>query len=229
MHVRGSEDDAERDAKPPVAAAPSQSRRAKSGSSRRKPVAPSEPEEEEADAAVASSAASVPAPTAAHSQTHKKKSRAAPVGEPQARVVLENITWVECHACHKWRKVPGHINADDFPEVWTCGLNYWAPLFSSCSARQEEEEKAPAQLSEPVPLVRCASGLSSGAKRGRSQGNEAPVSATKKVTQWVQCERKSCSKWRKVPTHIDMSTFSDNWYCEHNFWDLEKNKCSVQE
>ena len=26
---------------------------------------------------------------------------------------------------------------------------------------------------------------------------------TKKITHWVQCERKNCGKWRKVPNHIN--------------------------
>ena len=31
---------------------------------------------------------------------------------------LENVTWVQCNKCSKWRKVPGRINQKDLPDVW---------------------------------------------------------------------------------------------------------------
>ena len=45
-----------------------------------------------------------------------------------------------------------------------------------------------------------------------------------KPTAWVQCER--CLKWRRVPFHVKMDTFPDQWYCEYNTWDeIEKINC----
>ena len=37
----------------------------------------------------------------------------------------------------------------------------------------------------------------------------APV---KTVTQWVQCERVSCKKWRKIPATVDMSSLPEKWF-----------------
>jgi hypothetical protein len=42
------------------------------------------------------------------------------------------------------------------------------------------------------------------------------------VTQWVQCERQNCKKWRKLPAHVNMSTLPEKWYCEMNKWDTER-------
>jgi hypothetical protein len=156
----------------------------------------------------------------------KKRSRQAPAPVPPQNVVVENITWVECQTCNKWRKVPGSIDADSLPEVWTCSLNYWAPLYAHCSAREEEDK-----VLEP-PMVSAAvvaPGIGASSRRGRPQqsGDQPP----KKVTQWVQCDRKSCGKWRKVPAHVDSAALSDNhWYCEHNHWDVpERRSCEAAE
>jgi hypothetical protein len=51
----------------------------------------------------------------------------------------------------------------------------------------------------------------------------------KKITHWVQCERKNCKKWRKVPASIDMSTLPEKWYCEMNSWDTDRATCDGPE
>ena len=43
--------------------------------------------------------------------------------------------------------------------------------------------------------------------------------SSKKQQQWVQCERRSCQKWRKVAAHVDHASLPDKWYCEMNHWD----------
>jgi hypothetical protein len=53
--------------------------------------------------------------------------------------------------------------------------------------------------------------------------------STKKVTQWVQCERQNCKKWRKLPAHVNMSTLPEKWYCEMNKWDTERALCGGPE
>jgi hypothetical protein len=40
-----------------------------------------------------------------------------------------------------------------------------------------------------------------------------------KKQQWVQCERRSCGKWRKVPGAVDHASLPDKWFCEMNYWD----------
>ena len=54
-------------------------------------------------------------------------------------VQKDEINWVECSKCSKWRKVPGAIKVDDLPEFWYCALNTWAPTYARCGAREETE------------------------------------------------------------------------------------------
>ena len=39
--------------------------------------------------------------------------------------------------------------------------------------------------------------------------------------QWVQCEKRKCGKWRKVPFHIDPESLPDKWTCAMNYWDTQ--------
>ena len=116
---------------------------------------------------------------------NKKRGRTITPAPPEPPKV-ETLDWVECSSCGKWRKVPPSIKVESLPEIWTCSQNNWDPSFARCSVPQEEEEKH-----SPVEAVPLST------KRGRPQSTSADQ-ATKKVTQWVQCERKNCGKWRKV-------------------------------
>ena len=49
------------------------------------------------------------------------------------------------------------------------------------------------------------------------------------VIQWVQCERQTCKKWRKLPGSVDMSTLPETWYCEMNKWDPDRAYCGGPE
>lgn len=51
----------------------------------------------------------------------------------------------------------------------------------------------------------------------------------KRVTQWVQCERRTCKKWRKLPGHVDMKQLPEKWFCEMNIWNPESNNCDYSE
>lgn len=52
----------------------------------------------------------------------------------------DNLTWVQCCSCEKWRAV---INAESqqFEDVWHCKDNGW-DAFNTCSAPQEETNAA---------------------------------------------------------------------------------------
>ncbi|KAL7581057.1 hypothetical protein ACA910_005860 [Epithemia clementina (nom. ined.)] len=52
----------------------------------------------------------------------------------------ENLEWVQCEKCDKWRKLPPEISADELPEVWYCAMNTWNPASASCSAPEDKAE-----------------------------------------------------------------------------------------
>lgn len=80
-----------------------------------------------------------------------------------------------------------------------------------------------------------AVGFGSGAVSGDvHKGKSAPIGSDgdvtlKKVTQWVQCERRNCKKWRKLPGHVDSSQLPEKWFCEMNIWDIDRAFCEGPE
>lgn len=138
-------------------------------------------------------------------------------GEP---VTAGTVNWVQCMKCKKWRKVPESINVSDLPDHWLCTMNSWAPAFAKCSVKEEQEEPS-------------LGGLQNSNKQQRRNTGAAVApnisGAVKTVTQWVQCEKKNCKKWRKVPAHINMAKFPEKWFCEMNYWQTEVASCDAPE
>jgi len=52
----------------------------------------------------------------------------------------DNLEWVQCERCEKWRKLPAHISADELPDVWFCSLNTWNPSSASCDAPEDKAD-----------------------------------------------------------------------------------------
>ena len=52
----------------------------------------------------------------------------------------DNVEWVMCEKCEKWRKLPSHISADDLPDTWYCTMNTWNPKAASCDAPEDKAE-----------------------------------------------------------------------------------------
>jgi hypothetical protein len=176
------------------------------------------------------------------SETKRRGGGARGSAEGEALVDVEKVNWVQCNRCSKWRKAPLSVDPDSLPDVWHCAMNHWAPHMAKCSIKEEEDD-------EPDPLLANGTGTfgmggafgtgiggpgsggGSGYKSRRQAGTGTPAtgssSVKKKVVQWVQCERKNCKKWRKLPGHVDLSTLPEKWYCEMNQWDLDRANCDV--
>jgi hypothetical protein len=52
----------------------------------------------------------------------------------------DNLEWVQCEKCEKWRKLPSHISAEELPDVWFCNLNTWNPLSAFCEAPEDKAD-----------------------------------------------------------------------------------------
>jgi hypothetical protein len=172
-------------------------------------------------------------------------------------VAIAAVDWVQCTKCAKWRKVPPHIDVNSLPDVWLCNMNNWNPAVAKCSAPEEVDEPVETPTAMATMAVATTPGRGH-AGGGRGGGHNAARSAQHqailqqmiaanaaamaaaanapplapgeiKRTQWVQCERKNCQKWRKVPAYIDISKFPAKWYCDLNFWSPDRAFCDVAE
>ena len=118
-------------------------------------------------------------------------------------------------------------------------MNFWNTRFANCDVPEESVQPV---VSPPAKSQRGNS-TKTGKKRGRQPssvgGAEGTIvgemserekekakaksvkksASSKKQQQWVQCERRSCQKWRKVAAHVDHASLPDKWYCEMNHWD----------
>lgn len=123
--------------------------------------------------------------------------------------VVEKVDWVQCNKCRKWRKVPSTIDVSQFPADWYCSMNTWAPRMATCEAPEEDEDP---QL-VPLPMR--------GQRSRRPRQDTLDGEPKKEVRHWVQCERRGCKKWRRLPLGMTPEDLPDKWYCEMNTWDPE--------
>ena len=174
------------------------------------------------------------------SRGNKRRSKSA--GRSELDPVAEDmVSWVQCNKCSKWRKVPADIG-DALPDVWHCTMNTWAPAYAKCSVKEEGDEKV-----DEGKAVKDKKTTSTGPGRGRyvrvnrksemeasniAQATATALAAGKTVVkkiQWVQCERKNCKKWRKIPIEVNLESLPELWYCEMNRWDPERASCEIAE
>lgn len=149
--------------------------------------------------------------------------------------------WVQCSLCGKWRKLPSSIAASSLPDTWLCENNTWNPAFASCKVKQEQAGDSTTVTSTSSSLHPprqtttrlSSSGNNSTGTQESTRGNEATTNPipgpTKKITPWVQCDRKNCKKWRKVPATVNTADLPDKWFCELNTWDSERANCDAPE
>ena len=60
--------------------------------------------------------------------------------------MADEVTWVQCEACDKWRRL-SHLKPDQVPDEWYCSMNQ-DPQRDSCDA-PEEDPDAPAPVVLP--------------------------------------------------------------------------------
>ena len=63
------------------------------------------------------------------SSSHATGAAAAAVPKPpdggKKEAVPEDMEWVQCEKCEKWRRLPPNLSAADLPDVWYCSMNTW--------------------------------------------------------------------------------------------------------
>lgn len=89
------------------------------------------------------------------------------------------------------------------------------PTSGNLQSTEEDDESGPEMTVE----------TRSAAKMKDAEPTISPVAT--KQDDWVQCDK--CSKWRRLPNHVNVSELPATWYCKMNRWDKRFNKCSVPE
>ena len=79
-------------------------------------------------------------PTEAEPRRPRGRPRRKPVNSDSTKEQEEadNLEWVQCEKCDKWRKLPPHISADELPDVWYCSMNTWSNTLTC----EDPEDKA---------------------------------------------------------------------------------------
>lgn len=145
-----------------------------------------------------------------------------------AAAISSEVNWVQCNKCRKWRKVPESIDIDSLPDKWFCSLNTWAPAYAKCLSKQEVEDTSPQPITINTDRVLGGGGRKSGSSNSYHNATNNFDGSVKNVS-WVQCERKNCKKWRKVPAHINIDSLPEKWFCEMNTWDYDLASCDAPE
>lgn len=52
----------------------------------------------------------------------------------------DNVEWVQCEKCEKWRKLPPYMSADELPDTWYCTMNTWNPGAASCETAEDKAD-----------------------------------------------------------------------------------------
>ena len=48
-------------------------------------------------------------------------------------------------------------------------------------------------------------------------------------SEWVQCDKPECRKWRRVAWNVDIDSLPEEWQCADNYWDPENATCDAPE
>ena len=101
-------------------------------------------------------------------------------------------------------------------------------------------------MKHPLPSLSPAPTTAPSKKTKRGRGGQAaaaeaaeaaapPTAAppAEATTLWVQCERPTCSKWRKVPQTAETDSTApgglENFICTDNIWDAARATCAAAE
>ena len=141
---------------------------------------------------------------------------------------------MQCDRCQKWRRVPGSVDVEALPEQWYCEMNQWDARHNSCHAPEETEEAGEVEAANLAAAAAAAAAAANQARGGGGGGKPRRPEGgggggKQKVWNWVQCERRQCRKWRRLPMNVDPETLPDRWECSMNTWDPPHASCQAPE
>jgi hypothetical protein len=68
----------------------------------------------------------------------------------------ENLVWIQCDKCEKWRVLLGGLSEEDLPDEWDCSMNEKDPQNSNCRCPERPQrwyEERYGRLQSLVPIA----------------------------------------------------------------------------
>ena len=91
----------------------------------------------------------------------------------------DNVEWVHCDKCGKWRKLPPDISADELTDIWDCSMNTWKPASASCNA---DEDKATATTTAIATKKKKEPGASASSTESTSVSDHSSITSPTKTS-----------------------------------------------
>jgi len=62
--------------------------------------------------------------------------------------------WAQCNKCEKWRTLPPTIKPETLPDMWTCEMNVWDPVRSSCDIEEEPWDESELTIKDTLHMIK---------------------------------------------------------------------------
>jgi CW-type Zinc Finger len=53
--------------------------------------------------------------------------------------LLDNLIWVQCELCEKWRVLVNEVSEENIPEEWDCSMNSTDPCNNTCETSEKNQ------------------------------------------------------------------------------------------
>eukprot|EP00529_Nitzschia_sp_RCC80_P006907 CAMPEP_0113524538 /NCGR_PEP_ID=MMETSP0014_2-20120614/46270_1 /TAXON_ID=2857 /ORGANISM="Nitzschia sp." /LENGTH=1527 /DNA_ID=CAMNT_0000422657 /DNA_START=287 /DNA_END=4870 /DNA_ORIENTATION=+ /assembly_acc=CAM_ASM_000159 len=94
---------------------------------------------------------------------------------------VNEMEWVQCDSCHKWRVLPSNVKVSDLPNKWYCNLNVYDPKRNTCDAPEQTAKQALKELKRAKKRARRLEQLQA-EKAAAGQGELGKESEMKTVS-----------------------------------------------
>jgi hypothetical protein len=135
----------------------------------------------------------------------------------------DNVEWVKCVLCSKWRILPRGVEPTSLPEDWSCSAGAtWRATGLTCDVEADVYNEDDICGEEDD-----RSDEDNASEASQSQIREAGTKRKDKVA-WVECVL--CSKWRILPRGVEPKTLPDDWNCSAGAtWRTTGLTCDVKD
>mmetsp|Transcript_5400 Transcript_5400/g.6918 ORF Transcript_5400/g.6918 Transcript_5400/m.6918 type:complete len:890 (-) Transcript_5400:291-2960(-) len=90
------------------------------------------------------------------------------------------------------------------------------------STNEQQQSVQQRKVEQNVTITQSTTAWNNGVPNGTTK-------RIKPVWNWVQCEKRSCRKWRRLPQDIDPESLPERWVCAMNSWDPRFASCMADE